>query len=85
LVIDDLINKTIAEQHAKIEMLERHLAGYRPIPVSERMPEEDVPVLAFDGEWWTAVRIEGRWEDIGSIGLQDVSVSHWMPLPPAPE
>ena len=68
-----------------IDCWERVTERLRPIPVSERLPEDGVEVLAYDGNWWVAVREDGRWEEPGSLGLQDVPVTHWLALPPKPE
>lgn len=56
----------------------------RWIPVSEKAPEYDMPQLAMtaDGEVLTANYAYGEWFD--TLG-QDVDVTHWMPLPEAPE
>jgi hypothetical protein len=56
----------------------------RPIPVTERLPDEGLEVLAYDGSWWVANRWCNRWEEPNCHGLQDVPVTHWLPLPPKP-
>ena len=49
------------------------------IPVNERLPDEEVRVLAYDGdkvfesEYWN-----GSWEWLADV-------THWMPLPNPPE
>ncbi|WP_435576108.1 DUF551 domain-containing protein [Azorhizophilus paspali] len=64
------------------------------VPVSERLPAPDDPVLAYNGRWigvaaWRSGEfledIE-RWQDEHRemIGLLGPAVTHWMPLPPAP-
>ena len=77
-------NKVINEAF-KAGCEEGRLAWPRPIPVSERLPEECVTVLAYDGNWWDAERRNGEWEEPGSVGLQTVSVTHWLPMPSPPE
>ena len=72
------------------------LAKYKPIPVSERMPDETEWVLIYDmlQERW----VSGMFIHLGGGGLQWATidgyyfhgdnfsrVTHWMPLPPAPE
>lgn len=57
------------------------------IPVTERLPEELKPVLAWHGEGyfaecarWTGHRWESTWE------FEDLTgVTHWMPLPEPPK
>ena len=66
------------------------------IPVGERLPEDDVDVLAVA----VAVKVRGEWEDYtqprcrvlshyGPLGWYYGSrvyrVTHWQPLPPLPE
>ena len=54
------------------------------IPVSERLPENDVPVLGcFAGKPAvdTCVVFEGEWWQVG----HKINVTHWMPLPLPPE
>lgn len=57
------------------------------IPVTERLPEELVPVLIYEPEYArgyksmaTAFRINEHWQ-----GCVDGAVTHWMPLPEGPE
>lgn len=53
------------------------------IPVTERLPEEDVNVLvAFDdGFIATTCILDGEWELWADAG----DVTHWMPLPEPPK
>lgn len=62
-----------------------HRSWPRPIPVGERLPEEAQSVLCYDGTWWVGRRWKGHWEEPGSVGLQFVSVTHWLPIPPNQE
>lgn len=68
----------------------------RPILASERLPEPQESVLFwFQDQWWCGhmvkYRGEGKhwWEtepDDGEAFLPiEDTVSHWLPLPPAPE
>lgn len=72
--------------------------GYgRWIPVTERLPEEDVGGLSVDVLFFTPydsyrhiyagyVNLEtGRWRAIDSPGLCKYVVTHWMPLPAEPD
>ena len=56
----------------------------RWIPVKEKTPEYDMPQLALnaDGDSLIANYAYGEWFDTWG---QDVEVTHWMPLPEAPE
>ncbi|HIB5486278.1 TPA: DUF551 domain-containing protein [Klebsiella pneumoniae] len=59
------------------------------IPVSERMPEENAEqqVLACfkGGDISTLYYFEGRWDDAYGIVPIRQDVTHWMPLPAAPQ
>ncbi|KMI83468.1 hypothetical protein SM98_00354 [Klebsiella pneumoniae] len=59
------------------------------IPVSERMPDEnaDQQVLACfkGGDISTLYYFEGRWDDAYGIVPIRQDVTHWMPLPAAPQ
>ena len=56
----------------------------RWISVTEKTPEYDMPQLALnaDGDALIANYAYGEWFDTWG---QDVKVTHWMPLPEAPE
>ncbi|WP_228304985.1 DUF551 domain-containing protein [Raoultella planticola] len=55
------------------------LAGW--IPVSERMPENDVSVLTYDGMYKRVHHaMYGHWQCWGPE-----KITHWMPLPAAPQ
>jgi hypothetical protein len=55
------------------------------IPVTERLPEpKENPVLVvYAGCVWAAWKHYNYWELV--TGLNTTCVTHWMPLPPAPE
>lgn len=62
----------------------RETAG-RWIPVSERLPEDRVRVLGFDGDRvFEAELFEGQWIWVSNKAHNWV-VTHWMPLPEPPE
>lgn len=73
----DLIERLTAENAS----LREH---NRWIPVTEKTPEYDMPqlVLNADGDALIANYAYGEWFDTWG---QDVEVTHWMPLPEAPE
>ena len=53
----------------------------RWVPVSERMPENDVSVLTFDGMYKRVHHaMYGHWQCWGPE-----KITHWMPLPAAPQ
>ena len=64
------------------------------VSVEERLPESDAPVLAHNGKWTgVAAWMSGdylepleRWQDEHRefIEMMGPSVTHWMPMPPAP-
>ena len=73
----DLIERLTAENAALREK-------QRWISVIEKTPEYDMPQLALnaDGDALIANYAYGEWFDTWG---QDVEVTHWMPMPDAPE
>lgn len=73
---------------AYIEQLEAQVPRW--IPVTERLPENEISVIAYskeDGHSWYAFRRGGSWWRPGekvSVKIYG-EVTHWMPLPSAPE
>lgn len=61
----------------------------RPIPVSERLPQFDETVLAYeDGAGWLSLILEenGQWTNSDTWWSDESTrITHWMPLPPKPE
>lgn len=78
---------------ARIDELERELAAYHWIPVSERLPVARERVLVPGGiAYWMDPRPEfpdGVWFSITGIESPgrpiQWNVTHWMPLPEAPK
>lgn len=56
------------------------------IPVSERLPEEYTMVLVWEGDYaFRAEHAEGKWYEATNEPISEhVNITHWMPLPPAP-
>jgi hypothetical protein len=57
------------------------------IPVTERLPEEDVEVwCAYKSNVFTAYFKDGSWwVEINDEDECEINVTHWMPLPQPPE
>ena len=77
----DAAKRRCAQAQAERDAL---LEKKRWILVSKKEPEYDMPQLAMtsDGEVLIANYAYGEWFDTWG---QDVDVTHWMPLPKAPE
>ena len=63
--------------------------GNKWIPVTDRLPEAGTKALCYlkRGEYWTAVWDDcgdDLWSD-GEAWCSNGEVTHWMPLPKAPE
>ena len=58
----------------------------RWVPVEERLPECDVPVLAWDmtEQSWRIAYRDGTWYMVGFDDDTAICVTHWMPLPEPP-
>ena len=84
----DCIDANDLRAAAVIERLTAENAALREkkrwISVTEKTPEYDMPQLALnaDGDALIANYAYGEWFDTWG---QDVEVTHWMPLPEAPE
>lgn len=82
--VEDALRAELAAARAEAEK-------YRPIPVSERMPKYFDEVLFYDNiaDTWTMGYLnKGQWTAIDKLywhGKDFKRVTHWMPLPPAPE
>ena len=70
-------------QQARIEALE---AERRWIPVSERLPDIAVDVLAYSPDFGVEVchQVGGNWSN-NAPGSCPFGATHWMPLPSTPE
>ena len=82
------LTAVMSEAASLIERLTAENAALREkkrwISVTEKTPEYDMPQLALnaDGDALIANYAYGEWFDTWG---QDVEVTHWMPLPEAPE
>lgn len=82
------VYQIISDAADAIERLTAENAALREkqrwISVTEKTPEYDMPQLALnaDGDALIANYAYGEWFDTWG---QDVEVTHWMPLPDAPE
>jgi hypothetical protein len=78
------INALILDAADRLECLttevQRLRAERRWIPVEERLPDEDVPVLCIDSRGVQMVAWSGWGEWYGPEIEADIT--HWMPLPP---
>lgn len=82
---------TAADLLAAAELLENG----RPIPVSERLPKNEVGVLAYVHDGNLANWITACWDEHKQQWFVDVHdsdcwrdpeyITHWLPLPPRPE
>jgi hypothetical protein len=79
------------ERKLLLQDQQRPASATRPIPVSERMPDEEGShVLTFNEQnlcWFTAYRRDGKWLHAcgdGSERYELKRITHWMPLPLAP-
>lgn len=56
------------------------------IPVSDRLPDDGVRVLAWDNreQSWRIGYIDTIWHMVGFDDDTPICVSHWMPLPEPP-
>lgn len=72
---------------AKIERLEARLEQTRWIPVTERLPQDGMEVLAWSQSGFAYVDwfIDGKWKVNGLVDGKYEFVTHWMPLPAPPE
>ena len=78
--LEDALRAELAEARAEIERLRE---ATRPIPVSERLPENEAPVLVIYRSFVDYLGIDfyhqGKWQE----DYID-NVVYWMPLPPPP-
>ena len=79
-----LIERLTAENAKAVAERDALREKKRWISVTEKTPEYDMPQLALnaDGDALIANYAYGEWFDTWG---QDVEVTHWMPLPEAPE
>lgn len=86
-VLQEYVDRCARYAEEAMELREKH----QWIPVAERLPAEGMRVLAasegvFSGEAYLSC--EGVWMrsyGVVWVSLADIPVTHWMPLPDAPE
>ncbi|MFZ3813996.1 dATP/dGTP pyrophosphohydrolase domain-containing protein [Salmonella enterica subsp. enterica] len=88
---------TCVQEYVKLERLQEALAGNSPVTpdgwinCSERMPDNDEskPIAIFTGKCLGQGMFVATYDDDGFFdyweGMEVIGVSHWMPLPAAPE
>lgn len=88
---------TCVQEYVKLERLQEALAGNSPvspggwISCSERMPDNDEskPIAIFTGKCLGQGMFVATYDDDGFFdyweGMEIIGVTHWMPLPAAPE
>ncbi len=88
---------TCVQEYVKLERLQEALSGNSPvspggwISCSERMPDNDEskPIAIFTGKCLGQGMFVATYDDDGFFdyweGMEIIGVSHWMPLPAAPE
>ncbi len=83
--------RSISTLLQKVESLEAENNRLRDerrwAPVGERLPEDNVAVLAWgpcNGGAEMVWRKQGKWR-LSYVGTHVPDVTHWMPLPPGPE
>ena len=80
---DGVIGLCLAEAAARLETL---VEERRWIPVGERLPDKEMPVMVLSaGIAFIACASWGRWLDLGGIDRDLSHVTHWQPLPPGPK
>ena len=83
---DSCANACLLEAAARLQTL---VEERRWVPVGERLPPDNVGVLAW-GPWNDGAemvwREKGKWH-LSFVGtyIPDSTYTHWMPLPPGPE
>ena len=80
-----IIQRLAAYENTGLEP-EEITASQTWIPVTERMPEHENPVMGWDAEFQAiriVYRVYGQFFD--NIDMSAVKVSHWMPLPEPPK
>lgn len=88
---------TCVQEYVKLERLQEVLSGNSPvspggwISCSERMPDNDEskPIAIFTGKCLGQGMFVATYDDDGFFdyweGMEIIGVTHWMPLPAAPE
>ena len=72
-----------ARCNGTVAALKAQVAELRWIPVSERLPDHDVVILAYHPDWGAGLI---RWNKYGAneVGLVPMAATHWLKLPDPP-
>ena len=76
-----IMQDTYQENIDAFEMAIKSLERTRWIPVSERLPEKNGQYLVYSGWVRTLLCLYGEW----ACDPKESPVTHWMPLPSAPQ
>ncbi len=78
--VEELLSARLRAEEERDALRER----LRPIPVSERLPDEAESVLVWDAtsKFWD---ISSQFRGGSWVGEASQVFTHWLPLPPNPE
>jgi hypothetical protein len=84
--VEHLVDLEVAQEFERLQSLTQW------VPVTERLPENNDPVLAYgksvyhdDVPAYYAARYNKHLDEFSIPGIGGLSITHWMPLPLPPE